>query len=585
MVETETVNPVTTEASWIWDQLVALRDADPDHRMVTLYMPQSGFARSRGRFYEIVCGMAAWLKAVGVKPGDSVAVTASLRSEVLIVWLACLHIGAIAAFYPSDMKHADCVADATRRRTRTVIVETPEDVKRWMGCRQPDSDLFQNIVYMDVRSTDGVMIDRLLGWPLPTGIISFEACIESQELKDSQAYVYGSQAPCMVVFSQGTTQGERPVELTQNMLRIQAADLVKRLSIGHQDNILFVPQTVSATMFSVFAACMLSGASLALARDFSAAPLVIVEQAQPNLLFMLPRDVHTLAGIMMTESSRTKIHSKWNSFCMRAGKFRNRHQQNDYLQFTNQLIDNLCLRHFKNRLGAFCRGIISFGANLDYHDAEFFSYLDIPVYNGYTVAEAGGFVHLHAFDGGGGFLSSCKIRISKGILSLCPAGQEMYFSTGDCVFEDSRMGLCVRRIERVTLSDGQRVDTLALRDILVRERLIEEILIYGENRPYLTALVYLDATALKNWAVEQKLSDADKFSVLCQNPKVYKFIKSRIDACNANRAGSEEIRKLAILPVPLSEEPRVQTYAGLFRQYEVEQKYAGILESFYKDNF
>lgn len=584
MGETETVNPATTEASWIWDQLGRLREADPEHRMVTLYMPQAGFARSRGRFYELVCGMAAWLKYVGISPGDSVGVAVSLRSEVLIVWLACLFVGAVAVFYPSDMKHGDCVADAKARKVRLVVVETPEDVKRWMSSRQAESDVFEHIVYMDVRSADGVMIDRLLGWPLPAGIISFEACIESQELKETQAYLFAPMAPCMVVFSQGTTQGERPVALTQSMLRIQASDLMKRLSIGHKDNIFFVPQTVSAMMFSVFAACLLSGASLALAREFQAAPLVIVEQVQPNLIFMLPRDVHTLAGIMMTESSRTKLHSKWNSFCMRAGKFRNRHQ-NGYLQLTNQLIDTLCLKHFKNRLGAFCRGIISFGANLDYHDAEFFSYLDLPVYNGYTVTEAGGFVHLHAFDGGGGFLSSCKIRISKGILSLCPAGQETYFSTGDCVFEDSRTGLCVRRIERVTLSDGQRVDTLALRDILVREPLIEEILIYGENRPYLTALVYLDAAALKAWALEKKLSDADKFGALCQNSKVYKYVKSRIDACNANRAGSEEIRKIALLPVPLSEEPRVQTYAGLFRQYEVEQKYAGILESFYKDNF
>lgn len=584
MAEIEAVNQVTGDASWIWEQLRLLCETDSEHRMVTLHSPQAGFARSRGRFYEIVCGVAAWLRFVGVRPGDSVAVDASLRSETLMVWLACLHVGAIAVFFPPDMRHSDCASEAARRMTRVVIVEQPEHVGDWLKMRRVDGTLCQHIVYMDVRGSDGRMIDRLLGWPLPDGVIGFDACIESQERKTAAAFAYGTDAPCAVVFSQGTTRGERAVELTQAMLKIQASDLVERLKIVAQDNILFVPQTVSAPVLSVLAACLMSGASLALARNFILAPLVIMEQVQPNLIFMLPGDLHALAHIMLTASARTRLHSNWNRFCMRAGKFRSRHTQG-YLQFTNQLIDSLCLRHLKNRLGAFCRAMVSFGANLDAHDAEFFAYLDVPVFNGYTVTEAAGFVHLHAFDGGGGFLSSCKIRISKGILSLCPAGQQTYFSTGDCVFEDSRTGLCVRRIERVTLSDGQRVDTLALRDILVRERLIEEVLIYGEGRPYLTALIYLDASALKAWARERKLASPDDFGALYQNPKVYKYVKACVDACNANRTGCEEIRKIALLPVPLSEEPRALTYAGLFRQYEVEQKYAGILQSFYEDNF
>ena len=584
MGENKAVNPASDDTAWIWAQLETHCATDPDHRMVTLHSPQTGYARNRGRFREIILSMATWLRSAGIEAGDYVAVTSSLRSEILIIWLACLHIGAVAVFYPSDMKHADCVADAEQRKTRIVVVEAAENVKTWLDSRETNLPLLQLIIYMDIRSSNGDMIDKLLGWPLPNGVVSLESCLESKAAKAYSPHAYPPQTPCTVVFSQGTTRGERAIVLTQEMLKIQATDLVTKLKLQSNDTILYVPQTLGAPLLSVFAACIYIGASFAMTHAFLSAPLRIVEQIQPNVIFMLPSDMHSLSEIMLTESARTKLHSNWNRFCMLAGKFRSRHKS-QYMSLPNRMIDNLCLRHLKNRLGAFCRAIVSFGANLDHHDAEFFSYLDIPVYSGYTVSEAGGFVHLHAFDGGGGFLSACKVRISKGILSLCPAGQSAYFSTGDCVFEDSRTGLCVRRIERVTLSDGSKVDTLALRDILVREPVIEEILIYGEGRPYLTALIYLDAQALKSWAAEQKIGKADNFEALCQNAKVYQYVKSRIDACNANRTGNEEIRKIALLPVPLAEEPRVLTYAGLFRQYEVEQKYAGILESFYNDNF
>ena len=584
MGEIKAVNPTSDDTSWIWAQLETHCETDPDHRMVTLHSPQTGYVRSRGRFQEIILGMATWLRSAGIEAGDYVAVASSLRSEVLIIWLACLHIGAVTVFYPSDMKHADCVADADQRKARIVVVEAPENVKTWLDSRSPALPNLHAIVYMDNRCANGTMVDKLLGWPLPNGVVSLESCLESKAPKPLRPHIYAPQTPCTVVFSQGTTRGERAIILSQEMLKIQAMDLITRLKIQSDDTVLYVPQTVCATMLSVFSACICSGATFAMTHAFLSAPLGIVEQIQPNIIFMLPNAMHTLAGIMLTESARTKLHSNWNRFCMLAGKFRNRHKS-QYMALPNRMIDNLCLRHLKNRLGAFCRAIVSFGTNLDHHDAEFFSYLDIPVYNGYTVSEAGGFVHLHAFDGGGGFLSSCKVRISKGILSLCPAGQSTYFSTGDCVFEDQRTGLCVRRIERVTLSDVSKLYTMAVRDILVRESVIEEILIYGEGRPYLTALIYLDVQALKSWAAEQKIGKADNFEALCQNAKVYQYVKSRIDACNANRTGNEEIRKIALLPVPLAEEPRVLTYAGLFRQYEVEQKYAGILESFYNDNF
>ncbi len=585
MREKEAENRAIKESSWIWKKLESLQTEEADRRLMTFYSTTANYARSRVRFFEIANAISAWLRDAGIDDGDYVAIDGDLRFESLAMWCACLHLGAIAVFYPRDMRQSTREQYAQQHKIRVVLAQDPQRVKAWLDARESTCKKLKYLLYMDVRGTDEVVIDQLLGWPLPDNILGFEACVERSKYKPREAYVCRSDQPCAVVFTQGKTAGPRPIELSADILRVGALALVDKLGLEAQDSVFYVPNNIYAATLCVFCACLTVGAEFIFRFNASNDDLfALIDQSQPQFLFMLPDELHTLSQAILTNTSHTPLHTKWNKLCVAAGKFR-KHNSRTYLNWSKSVIDSLFLRHFKNRLGEKCRGIISFGAPLEFHDAEFFSLLDIAIYNAYALSEAGGFAHIHTFGVGGSYLPTCEPKIQKGMLSIRTFGSQTFESTGDYVVEDERTGLCVRQVETLTLSTGQSVDSLALHDNLVRDPLIEEVLIIGNARPYLTALIYLAEEPLRKWAREQKLFVGNAFSELCQHPKVYAFIKSRVEACSSNRASFEEIRKIALIPVPLAEDPYVLTSAGLVRRAEIEQKYTGIISSFYTEDF
>ena len=586
MGEKVTSKQAVKESSWIWRKLEQLNSEDGEHRLMTFYSPNASYARSSSRFYEIACGIAAWLRHSGVDDGDYVGIDGPLRFKALATWCACLYLGAVAVFYPDAMRQEARESDAAMRKTRVVVVQDPERAKLWLEARGSSCKKLKYILYMDVRGQNETVIDQLLGWPLPDNVFGFEACVEQYEFKPKAAYERRSDLPCAVVFSQGTTAGPRPQALSSDMIRAGAQVLVSMLQLVETDSVFYAPDSICAATLSVFAASIASGACFVFRFRINddLEMLQLIDQSQPHCLFMLPRQIHKLKESILTQSSKSSFHTRWNQLCVTVGKFRKRNNKS-YLNWSKNVIDSVFLRHFKNRLGENCRAIISFGAPLLSKDAEFFSFIDIPVYNAYAAVEAGGFAHIRKFGAEGGFLPTCDHQIQKGMLYLRALGRESFESTGDYVFEDERCGLCVKRVEKVKLENGQTVDSLALRDALVREPLIEEVLICGEGRTYLTALIYLDKDQLLEWAKAQKIYCAGSFPELCQNPRVYAFVKARVDACTANRASYEEIRKIALLTTPLSQDPFILTETGLVRRYEVEEKYKGIINSFYSDDF
>ena len=81
--------------------------------------------------------------------------------------------------------------------------------------------------------------------------------------------------------------------------------------------------------------------------------------------------------------------------------------------------------------------------------------------------------------------------------------------------------------------------------------LVDECVLVGDNRPYVTALVTLSPEAVEVWRREHDataLSGAE----LSTNPELRGAVQTIIDAANAEVSAAESIRRFRILPAPFA---------------------------------
>ena len=119
----------------------------------------------------------------------------------------------------------------------------------------------------------------------------------------------------------------------------------------------------------------------------------------------------------------------------------------------------------------------------------------------------------------------------------------------------------------------------ALRD----EPLIDQVLIHGDRRHFLTALFSLNRVALHAFADEHGLEES--FEQLTRHTAIYAVVEAAVERVNKLVAGHEQIRKFAILGSELTPEDGEITQTRVLRRQVVAERHKALLDSFYLDSY
>ncbi len=107
------------------------------------------------------------------------------------------------------------------------------------------------------------------------------------------------------------------------------------------------------------------------------------------------------------------------------------------------------------------------------------------------------------------------------------------------------------------------------------------MVVYGDRRPYLVALITLDAEQLIPWARERGLP-AD-LGVLAPHPSVYALVQAVVDQANARYAKVAQVKKFAILDHDLLQETGELTPHSKVKRQFVQHKYAHVFDALYDE--
>jgi long-chain acyl-CoA synthetase len=169
---------------------------------------------------------------------------------------------------------------------------------------------------------------------------------------------------------------------------------------------------------------------------------------------------------------------------------------------------------------------------------------------------------------------------AKDLEATANALADGWLRTGDLghMDEDGFVYITGRKKDIIITSGGQNIAPANLEMDLAALPLVEHAIVCGDRRPYLTALITLNAGALAQFAAQCGLAENDP----CLEDAIRQELQSSIDVINARHARVETIRRFAILPQPLSIEAGDLTPTMKVRRATILKRLQPVIDELYQ---
>jgi long-chain acyl-CoA synthetase len=270
------------------------------------------------------------------------------------------------------------------------------------------------------------------------------------------------------------------------------------------------------------------------------------------------------------------------------------------------LLDRLVARKIMNRLGGRVRFAICGGAPLPSGVSKFFISLGLNLLQGYGLTEASPVISVNREsrnrpDSIGLPLPDIEVRIAANgeLETRSPCVMRGYWQdeastrlaftadgwlrTGDKarMDEDGFLYITGRLKEIIVLSNGEKVPPADMEMAIAMDPLIEQVMVIGEARPYLTALVVLNPDVWRVLARERGVDPNDASSLRQQKilSELLQVIASRLKEF----PGYAQVRRVLPMLQPWTVEEGVLTPTLKLKRGSLMEKYSTEIAGLYKD--
>jgi len=407
---------------------------------------------------------------------------------------------------------------------------------------------------------------------------------------------------CTIVYTSGTTGDPKGAELAHRNLVDSTRAVIKVHPISETDYTLswlpysHVFERINGTMtiFMIGGQIWLSHSIEALAEDLA--------EVQPTILLSVPRvyeKMHSRVMDLVREAPAFR-RSLFNWAVGVGTRFSHEEHPGPILKAEHRLAERLVLGPLRHRLvGGRLRFFISGGAALAREIEEFFWAIGVPILNGWGMTETSSgacsnTLTQHRFLTVGKPLPGIELKIEKDgeILVNGPGNMLGYHKnpvataetldhgwvrTGDIgeVDADGFLKITDRKKDLFKSAGGKYVAPQQLEFEIQRDDLVEQAVIIGDTRPYVTALIVPD------WAAVNKRI-AGSPEELVEDPRVIGLIEQAVDTVNKRVGSWEAIKYFTLLPRAFTEEAGEITSTLKIKRKVVAQKYAEEIDSMYE---
>jgi long-chain acyl-CoA synthetase len=158
-----------------------------------------------------------------------------------------------------------------------------------------------------------------------------------------------------------------------------------------------------------------------------------------------------------------------------------------------------------------------------------------------------------------------------------------WFCTGDIgeLDDEGFLRITGRKKEMIVTAGGKNVAPAVLEDRLRSHALISQVMVVGDGKPYISALITLDAEAVGPWAERHGKPAGASIETLREDPDLIAAVQEAVDDANNAVSRAESIRKFRILSGDFTQESGQLTVKLGIRRGVLMKDFAADIEALY----
>lgn len=413
-----------------------------------------------------------------------------------------------------------------------------------------------------------------------------------------------------LIYTSGTTGNPKGVMLTHSNMVSNMISAAQVITFGAGDRILsFLPLCHSFERMAGYYTAMACGATIAYAETLETVRDNMLE-VKPTVITTVPRLFERIhSRVLKQVDSESPLHKKIFNWAVDVGRrFAKATKSGKVpvgLRITHAIADAVVFQKIRKRTGGEMRFFVSGGAALAKEFGEFFEAVGLVIIEGYGLTESSPVIsanRLHSYKFGtvGKPIPGVEVKIAADgeILARGPNIMKGYWNdpsatseaidgegwlrTGDIgAFDDEGFLVITDRKKHLFVSSGgKNIAPQPIENLFLSSRYIDQFVLIGDRRMFLTALIVPDFDALKEFADSHNIPYSDH-SDLAKRREIDELIDVDIARIQKDLANYERVRKFTLLDKPFTVEDGELTPTQKVRRKIVEQRYSHVIESMY----
>ncbi len=543
------------------------------------------------------------LKKLGIQSGDRVALLSNTRYEWTLLDMAILSLGAVTVpiYHSSVSEEIQHILNDSG--AKAVFAENSTQLEKVLKAKANLHNGLQKIILID-------------GKVMGDGLITFDEFKAQAEGVESDFGVRIRQIEldqlATLVYTSGTTGPPKGVMLTHGNIAYEVDAAEKSFPIDPNDvSLMFLPLAhILARVIQFFQ--LKVGFTHAYAESIEKL-LEDIGEIKPHFMVSVPRIFEKIYTKVMNDVEGGSGFKR-NIFywALEVGK-----ERSDYVLKGKPLPSGLKLRYsvasklvfskLHKKLGGRIRFFVSGGSPLSKDIAEFFHAADILILEGYGLTETTAAVNLNLpdlmrFGFVGKPLPYIEEKIApdgeilvrgpmifKGYWNNPKATAEAlepdgWFHTGDIgeFDEQGMLRITDRKKDIIVTAGGKNVAPQNIENLMKTKPIFSQVVVHGDRRKYLTAVVTLNPDEVKAKAKELGIP-FENYSQLVQEPKIYDWVKKVVDEINHELPKYETIKRFAILDKDFAIETGELTPTLKVKRKVINERYRDLFDSLYSE--
>jgi long-chain acyl-CoA synthetase len=546
------------------------------------------------------------ISALGIRKNDKVAIISENRPEWVYSDMAILCLGGIdVPLYPS-LTSETIEFILNNSESKGLIVSNKLQLNKILKIK----DNVPSLQFIIVMNEKDVVKEKYL--------YSFSEVQKiGKGLKESQPTMIkdginqiNENDLCTIIYTSGTTGEPKGVMLTHNNILSNVRAALESFKFGKEDSFLsFLPLCHIFERMAGYYTALYGGCKIYYAESIESVAQNLLE-TKPTIMTTVPRLFERMySKILKNVESQPESKQKIFFWAVETGKeYMKRKKAGAVplgLSIKHKLAEKLVYRKLKDKTGGCLRFFVSGGAALSAELGEFFEAIGIPIIEGYGLTESSPVIAANKLDdykfgtvgkpfpgvqikiAGDGEILARGANIMQGYYKNKKETDEVlkdgWLHTGDIgIFDsDGFLKITDRKKHLFKTSTGKYIAPTPIENLFLSSKFIDQFVLIGDRRTFLTALIVPDFEAIKEYADSHKIS-YDKSDDLINKKEIYNLIDKELGKFQKNLASYEKVRKFKLLDHPFSLETGEITPSLKVKRKFVEERYRHLIEEMYE---